>query len=748
MANPLLAGRLLTDAAGPANIHPSPTMMQSPELLLSKLNQALRELRGAAQVLDNAAIDELLLPVIRRLTLAEIMNARWLIAVGGTQGAGKTTLVRTLYGMADNDPWLPANEGRGETLPILILESADHSSAQGYAIVLRPSGDGSHRFLTDEKALEPGEFVQACRGSLAEVLLPVLRVPRRHFEHDGQALLLLPGYEKRTAKNEVWQDLMRQALVGAAGCVIVTDSTRLADQGQQDILKDMLANELRTVQPLIVIAKTEAIGNNEEKLAELRQSAIAAFALDGKHGARVFCAGTGAPGADYVQRWLPALGAALRDMSLSGTASRQVQLAKLEETLSRDLGAALREVRTHATLYFRQARGEDAETLKDCLEAFDDACASLRERHQQMVRNLTGEHYGKAWDDMQTRLERDHEGLWNKITGSFDSVTETQRKLEKDVLGAWHQPGPLLERYTAGLGQLTAQAAGPASAPAALSSSAPPLQRLGYVDGNKHPVQAKFTEEKTQANLKALLRSRAGDVNDGPTNRELERTARLLPVMVLEYTRIASALPQLVHVSETTLTQMPQGDLAESVGKVKQQFGEFAESSRGILKTIGAVLAVDVAADGHADIIDALLSTVGVGTGGATATGAGSAAGAAGMTVGGAVAAAIAIGYLAHSALQEVRRYDGQVRALANSMLQHTRDHHQVHFAARYDELMATMRSHLTQGLRSRYGLDQRLVEHDRLQKALADVKVLQQDMLSQLAGSGHTLALFDTAEA
>jgi len=728
-------------------------MMQTPELLLSNLNQALRELRGAAQVLDNDAIDAQLLPLMRRLTLAEIMNNRWLIAVGGTQSAGKTTLVRTLYDLDENDPWLPANEGRGETLPILIEESADHDAAKGYAMVLRLADDGSHQFVMGEKPLEPGDFVKACRGQLAEVLLPVLRVPRRHFQHDGQALLLLPGYEKRRTDNEIWQDLMRQALVGAAGCVIVTDSTRLANQEQQEVVKDMLANELRTVRPLIVIAKTEAFGRNEEKLAELRQTAIAAFELKGEDAtARVFCAGVGTPGAnvDYVQRWLPALGAALRDMSLAGTASRQVQLGKLEQTLSVDLAGVLREVRTHATLYFRQSGGEDGaqETLKSCLDAFDEACASLRDQHQQMVRNLTGEHYGKAWDDMQERLQRDHEGLWNKITGTFDTVTETQRQLEKDVLGAWHKPGPLLEQYTAGLGKLTVKAAGPESPPAALTSSASPLQRLGYVDDKNHPVQAKFTEEKTQSNLQALLRSRAGDVSTGLANRDLERTARLLPVMVLEYTRIASALPQLVHVSETTLTQMPQGDLAGSVNKVKQQFSDFSDTSRGILKGIAAVMAVDVAADGHADILDALLSTVGIGTGGAAAGGAGTAAGAAGITVGGAVAAAIAIGYLAHSALQEVRRYDGQVRALANSMLQHTRDHHQVHFAARYDELMNTMRSHLKQGLRSRYGLDQRLMEQDRLQKALADVRVLQQDLLSQLANSGHTLALFDTAAA
>jgi hypothetical protein len=81
-------------------------------------------------------------------------------------------------------------------------------------------------------------------------------------------------------------------------------------------------------------------------------------------------------------------------------------------------------------------------------------------------------------------------------------------------------------------------------------------------------------------------------------------------------------------------------------------------------------------------------------------------------------------------------------------MLQNIRDHHQVHFLARYDELMATMRYQLQQGLRSRCSMDRALMEQDRLQKALADVRVLQQDLLSQLASSGQTLALFDTAAA
>jgi hypothetical protein len=342
--------------------------------------------------------------------------------------------------------------------------------------------------------------------------------------------------------------------------------------------------------------------------------------------------------------------------------------------------------------------------------------------------------------------------LWNKIVNTFESVSETQGKIERDVRGAWDGARPMLERYTEGLGKLTAKAAGPALPAVAPPTPAAPLQRLGYVDAENKPVPALFTDEKVQSNLRALMQSHAGD-GKTDANTELERTAKLLPIMALEYTRIASALPHLVHVDQKTLAQMPQADIAGSVRNVKQQFSDFADASRGILKGIAAIMALDVAADGHADILDALIGAVGAGSGSATAAsattaGATTAASTAGLTVGGAVAGAVAIGYLVHSAMQEVRRHDGQVRALANNMLLSTSDHHLAHFTARFDELMGLVRAHLRQGLRRRYGLDQRLMEQDRLAKAHADVRVLQRDLLSQLSASGQTLSLFDRGPA
>ena len=72
---------------------------------------------------------------------------------------------------------------------------------------------------------------------------------------------------------------MRQALIGAGGCIIVTDETRMANQQQLEIVKDVLQNELRNCKPYIVISKTEAHRHNEKRLTELRASAQSTFKL-------------------------------------------------------------------------------------------------------------------------------------------------------------------------------------------------------------------------------------------------------------------------------------------------------------------------------------------------------------------------------------------------------------------------------------------------------------------------------------
>jgi hypothetical protein len=54
----------------------------------------------------------------------------------------------------------------------------------------------------------------------------------------------------------------------------VTDETRLANQQQLEIVKDMLEKELKNCKPYIVISKTEAYRHNPQRQAELRKARL------------------------------------------------------------------------------------------------------------------------------------------------------------------------------------------------------------------------------------------------------------------------------------------------------------------------------------------------------------------------------------------------------------------------------------------------------------------------------------------
>lgn len=714
--------------------------MQSPELFLSGLNRALRDLRAAASVLNDEQLDEALLPIMRRLLVAEVVGTTWIVAIGGSQGAGKTTLVRTIYQLDQfSDDWLPANEGRGEKLPVLIQEAEGCNQPMGYLRKLSKASGEDEYFEMVDTQVDPSEFQRAVKGEMPEVMLPILTVPRRLFERDGQALMLLPGYESVHKKNQVWQDMMRQVLISAAGCVIVTDPTRLANQQQREIVKDLLTNELRTVAPIVVVGKTESYADQPDQLAQLRRTASEVFGVsDEARDARVICSGVGKT--DYPDQWLPQVKSALRELSSGSGETRQLQLARLEDLLSRDLNRVLVKTHARADVYAHagsEGDGAKASEVKDFLTIFDEEAEELRDSHRSGVVSMASEHLKEAQEKLRMRLISDHEGIGNKfrLDHLFDSFSEKQSRIESDVVASWESAGSILPRYVDVIGGVTRDALGmPKDQSQGISAPANALQRLGYVDAKGVAVRSKLTEKSVQDNLAVLL----GSQKAGRTNEDLEGTVRLLPAMALEYTRLAGLMPVLVGVHPERLDNVPQMDLLESAKRVQVQFGHFEEVSRSLIKGIGLMLAVDVAADGQVDTIPALLSALGLsGSGGETAAGG---AAAAGSTVASAVAGVVAVGYLAHAAMKEVQRHDGQVSAQAHAMLTSIHDHHVVHFEAHFDDLIRQLRSLLVQRLRRRYGMDRRLMLQDRLTKALADVDALRYDLVEVLRRSGQTL--------
>ncbi|MBB2896668.1 sugar kinase [Pseudomonas sp. AS2.8] len=722
--------------------------LQSPEALLEHLNNALRHLRGACTVLDSDDIDSKLLAVMRRLLLAQVMGDTWVVAVGGSQGAGKTTLMASLYGLLDAEQkWLEGNEGRGEKMPVLILEQDGVKQVQGFVrrLVQNESAAG---FTLQDVQVEEADFQKAISDPNAEDLLPVLRVPRRYFNRDNQAWLLLPGYERQDRENRAWQELMRQAMIAAGGCIVVTDETRMANQQQVEIVKDMLAGELAGVHPYVVVTKTEASQGDDAKRQQLRNTAQATFQVAPERAeTHIILTGTDDPA--YVKQWIEQFERALYNLNFTGQANRHLQISDLSELLGKDLTRVLGLISGKAQLYFNNdTSSEGARVLELVLSEFDDAAQALREEHLKQVNEVVGHALDRASKKLDEALKTDHEGFKNWVSNVFDTTSETRIKMKALVTSAWADgAAPLFTQYSRELEKLTAKRLGrDATAPTAgvakpLLTAAPSraLKQVGYMHSSGEMVRFNALTPDATHDVRQLLSDPVQDSNvvSQPFSKALSKSVKLIPALSLEYTRLVYALPEVVGLKDGLVPAdaVPAGNLVEDG---VQSLGAGVELGKTAIKSLAAVMAVDVASDGKADILNTLLGNTQI-----TSDDPGVTLPTVPLSphpVAIAATAAVAAAYLTTVAVTRLRSFEKATSAQAHTMLHGVHDAHVEHLRVQFDQTMAVARARIVDSVRARYKMDEALMLKDRLACALTTVKSLAGDLRHDLDASATGL--------
>ena len=725
--------------------------MQTPELLLKSLNNALRRLRGACTVLGNNELDDKLLDAMRRLLLAEILGDTWIVAMGGSQGAGKTTLMASMYDLRGDGPrWLQGNEGRGEKMPVLIQEVDGLAHPQGY--VRRLVEDKSSKtFKLEDAIVDVDKFQRAVCDPDAEDLLPVLCVPRRYFKRENQAWLLLPGYEKQERSNRSWQELMRQALIGAGGCIIVTDETRMANQQQLEIVKDMLQNELRNCKPYIVISKTEAHRHNEKRLTELRASAQSTFQVDAELAAKqIILSGTDDP--SYVEEWMPLLVSAIDDLNFTGQSNRHLQMEHLSAIVGKDLSRVLNDIRSKSRLYFSSDRGgagEGAQVLEDVLEKFDDAVESLREKHHKAVESIANAAFVAAAASMNQTLAADHEGFKNWLANAFNTTSETKVQMQALVSKSWQKAAPTyFSAYSNALARLTSEKLGRLSEEGNREDSpevpllAQPqnLIRLAYVHPSGKPARYARLNQEVVSDIRILLgnSSQEEEKVHQDASKQLGISVALLPAITLEYSRLAFGMPEVCGI-KPDYSEPVGGNGANHVADGVQSLQTGVDLGKTAIKSFAAVLAVDVVSDGDSDILGALSTPSVPGDGAPTFP-----VGVASMHPAAiAVTAVVAAAYVTSVAVTRLRTFEREASAQAHNMLASVRDHHVEHMKTHFDNSMSLVRERVKEKIRTRYRMDEALMKKDRLAAAIAEVSSITSDLRYELDASPTGLQPF-----
>lgn len=702
-----------------------------PESLLEPLNLALLNLLGALTVLDSDGdtLVDLCRVVLRHTLTAETLGQRHLIAVAGTQGTGKTTLVQQLYGLEDG--WLRANRGQGERMPVFVVED-DVDTPQGHLTVLVDDADSGKRWRTS--SVDKGQWMHALRDDGGNVLLLELRVPRRLFPDAPPrtaGLLLLPGYEQRTQQNRRWQELMRQSLVGASRVLLVTHEQDMATSSPNEALEDLRKRYLDGTSPLVAITHCDAIRDEPQERDALRATAAERYEVPPE---AVFCTWVGPPGDAKAGPAEPvdALRAALSDLGSGVGNNRISRLRELEQTVAGDLGELLTRAERALEAHLDLAASAGHQEVREMLREFDGAEAELRPVFErELVARIR-----RIRDDAIERARQMHRSDWEGWDRLRDRAvaylklhsSQTRDELGRMIRDAWtgnpegRSPiAPVLPLVFASVvRQHLAEANVNTSIAWAARETVPPI-------GGAGPAEQDAPDPQTQAAIEVFrdvrrLATMTADHTTRPT-RHLRTAVRLLPALTLEWAHLGSIYPDLVGLEHDTLEPTPDRSAADQAQELAAHWRRWNLAQREILGAWADLAGLE-GGSGDIDTIQRLVA--------AARGGAGAAMGQAVATV---VAGSLAVVVASVVTVDLINRRLVHQLGVVQAAIDKIQRLEITHRLAAYDDLMRLARRILLERLRQAYGLDTDTPRREWLRISLQRVKARRLDLLDALHG-------------
>jgi len=681
--------------------------------------------------------------ILQRTFLAEWIQDRYIIAVTGVQGAGKTTLIQQLYDLPD-DGLLAPNTGRGERLPILVME-ADIPTPVASAWSVKPAQDGGGLIVEPELTRERFQFL--AKGDDEKVLMLELQVPLRHFKAPNMGFMLLPGFERRSSRNQFWQALVSDVLALADTCVYVTDPTLWADGLNKVEVEEAFRSTFKEAKPILVVARSDH--RDPELENQLRERM--AHDLGIEDPGRVISTGVAPDGA---KPWVEALIGALEQHRADSRGLRTAQLRMFHKVLSDDLHMAL--VGCDGLVGKLAADADkDHYGIKKVLEVYDRSARGLKDAvAKQLFDDLQG--HAKTQADLlkkQTILDR---GKWDTFTNFLSGKSlKDNLKADEAMAKAWAggegvSPRACLAHALTEVAQKRLFLFPGTGIPALHSGDFDqPQKALGYQVDSELPAlgpgEAPYLVEGygLHQQLKRLLNPpeagqdpSRGMVFDEPT---LGPAVQVLPLLAGELLRLAAFEPAWFGagtpcsgsdaLEQTVLTfQTLHGHKKQLLNGIGGMLGlqgacdSIPELVKGFALMLGRSAAVEEAALGGVAIGSvAIGESVAGGTvaAGTTAAAIASVAGAVAM---GAVLAIAVIRVHLGQGIDEAANIDACLEAILNKQMQD--------YLFRLEELLSLFRERLENSLAARYHQDASLGRNVNLAIALADMKETRRQMM------------------
>ena len=679
-----------------------------PEAGLHALRDRLYDLLRALPVLNKPELEASVLPVLRKVEIARLLDAQYVVAVTGLQGVGKTTLMRALYGLPEGV--LPEGVGRGEKIPIWILERTPEDDGPDMAVVeVTDRESGKSADLRERPIEEAADFAHIAQNPESRHFLLKLRVEPTFFQGD-KSFLLLPGIEgDGESADTMWVELARHALSCADAAVFVANESgwaRHTTQRELERLETMLSGS----HPVVVLTGQDQSSDDH---AELIETVARDMNVPDDERDRLLPTHP-EPGAPGRSDWRQDLRHALQTYSATSRSARTRQLEHLKKVLTEEVLQLLQTVGTESKRAWATLDANEFSQVRHVTNEMEAEIQTLRADYSVALRKQLDTHQGKAVDALGGGIIE--KGFWDKVKGLFGGDSLKDRTALRDAVArAWaagdapallhgralnDTVAPRLARYNAlptGASVSRQDLLGTFAAPAPVAAT--DEDDLFGDDTRPADTRAINPQVLSDAHILMIHGADKAEFSDSLLN-----SVRVLPALAVEAVRIGTIAPGLFDLEGKAFAP------ADQIKHVGDEFGALRESHSGILKGVAGMLGLDFVADGEFDIVKDLVGKAGVPA-------------AAGGPVTFAIVGAIAVAYTAMSVSAAVNRAEIDQHTRGSNAIAEIADQTHAAHLAEFDRMMNLLVEHVKNRLVGYYHLGTEYARIARLDKAFADAR-------------------------
>ncbi|MBU3198264.1 hypothetical protein LL037_21210 [Clostridium estertheticum] len=293
----------------------------SPEIFLRELNRRINKLYLDSLVFGDSSLGEEIKNLLKKTIVSEMFNEKYIIAVAGLQGVGKSTIMKILYNLPDDI--IPETRNIGEKIPVLVTEwDENYYGFKGKVIEV----DDKNIEIKDIIIKNSEVFLELSRNPSMEYIVLELMVPRKFFKTYDKSFILLPGLGQAA---DSWNSLAEHVLYSAASCILVFNEQRLNDPNNANLLENV-RREFKGAKPIVTLTFGD---ESKDCNLTLKKTFINQFNIPSEEEDRVVRTSTRE---EEMPRWCNEIIHALEKYSHIEKEFRLKQIEMLDELLVND----------------------------------------------------------------------------------------------------------------------------------------------------------------------------------------------------------------------------------------------------------------------------------------------------------------------------------------------------------------------------------------------------------------------------